>query len=439
MQHAWFDLVASALAVFDRSVASLQYVIEEAMQNLWDQFLDSGADAIRESCDSLCGDEGYVETEFKRIRAQDDLDSFDSEFLSQDIAGDLQDQDFRLSLAAPNFFQNWVVRDLQFSRHGEEARGDAVFSYEFTRKDDSGKRRRPGRDTLIPSDEFQRLFSGSIDDALVDRDQTLFVTVPFSFDRVVAQKRSCRLLRIGDPFVDAFEAFTRWDDRGVCYAFWRFIDDYRADEDPEVFFRFDYIVSPDPQPFVDLCSRYVGVSHNALMRRSWAIMRRRFARIWVDADLELVTDDKRLELLNPTFNKGRTLGRQDFNLNRDRWSSATTIYDMSLWRDRCFAARERSERLLREQSKLPAWSEQCVTEAKRLASLVRQQYRSRLSMAVGNSKLSLESELGFEQAFLEAQIESFRNPEVRVDSVGAVFLSNQMPFSGISNDVEDED
>jgi ATP-dependent helicase HepA len=439
VQHAWFDLLESSLAVFDRSIASLQYVIEEAMQNLWDQFLDSGADAIRESCDVLSGEEGTVDTEFRRIRAQDALDSFDSEVFSREIAEDLQDQDFKLSRKAADIFQNWVVRDLQFSCKGEESRGDEVFSYEFTRKDDSGKRRHSGRDTLIPSDEFQRSFASSIDDALIARDQTRFATVPFSFDRVVAQKRSCRLLRIGDPFVDAFEAFTRWDDRGVCYAFWRFIDNYQPDEDPEVYFRFDYIVSPDPRPFSELCSRYTGVSHKALMRRSWAIMKRRFTQIWVDADLERVTDDKRLALLEPAFNNSRIPGRQDFNLNRDRWNSASSLYDMSLWRDRCFAARDRSERLLREQSKLPAWSEQCVAEAQRQASQIEQQYRSRLAMAVGESKSSLESELAFEGDFLGAQIEAFRNPEVRVDSVGAVFLSNQMPFNRIESDTEDED
>jgi ATP-dependent helicase HepA len=291
----------------------------------------------------------------------------------------------------------------------------------------------------LPTDEFQRSFSDSIDDDPEARDRTLFTTVPFSFDRVMGQKRSCRLLRVGDPFVDAFEAFTRWDDRGVCYAFWRFIPNYQSDDDPEVYFRFDYVVSPDPQPFVDLCNRYIGVSHNALMRRSWAIMRRRFAPIWVDADLERVTDDQRLGLLTPAFKKDRTPGIQDFNLNRDRWSSASTLYDMSLWRDRCFAARERSEQLLREQSQLPEWSEQCVVGATRLASQVQQQYRSRLAMADEDSKVSLESELAFERAFLDAQIESFRNPELRVDSVGAVFLSSQMPFVELGNDIEDED
>jgi len=79
-----------------------------------------------------------------------------------------------------------------------------------------------------------------------------------------------------------------------------------------------------------------------------------------------------------------------------------------------------------------------VTEARRLASQVQQQYRSRLAMANGEIKSSLESDLAFEQAFLDAQIESFLNPELRADSVGAVFVSNRMPFIE-QQDEEDED
>ena len=446
VQTTWFDLLADALSVFDRSIASLQYVIEDAMQKLWDEFLDSGTDAIRESCNLLEGNEGAVATESKRIRAQDEIDSFDSDLLTQENADELQEKDFRLSRSFHGIFRNWAVEKLGFSIWGEETRNDDVFFFKFRRKDDSGRRRdffgkplKAGRDTLLPVDEFHRLFCHSIDEDSDVGQLTQPRTVPFSFDRVVAQKRSCRLLRVGDPFVDEFEAFTRWDDRGICYAFWRFIPDYQSEGDPELYYCFDYVVSPDPQPFVDLCERNVGASHNALMRRSRAIMRPQFATVWVDADLELVTDNRRRALLKPSFTMDQTPHVQDFNLNRDRWNSASTVHDMSLWRDRCFAARERSERLLREKSKLPEWSEECVVEAKRLASQVQQQYRSRLAMADGNSKAALESELAFEQEFLDAQVESFRSPELRVDSVGAVFLSNQMPFVEPDTTFEDED
>ena len=237
--------------------------------------------------------------------------------------------------------------------------------------------------------------------------------------------------------MDAFESFTRWDDRGVCYAFWRFMADYECDDHPELFFRFDYVVSPDPYPFDELCKNNVGASQKAMLRRSMAIMIPRFVSIWLDADNELVKDEKRLGLLMPEYNKNRAIGRKDINLNRDRWRSVSKFYDLSLWRDRCFAARERSEKILREQANLQEWSEKCVQQSEKSAILVQQQYHTRLALAVGDSRTSLENEKVFEKAFTDAQIMSFRNPEVRVDSVGAIFISNQMPF--IDNEKNSED
>ena len=251
--------------------------------------------------------------------------------------------------------------------------------------------------------------------------------------------RSCRLLRVGDPFVDAFERFIRWDDRGVSYAFWRYAPAFQSDDDPEVFFRFDFVVSPAIGPLATLCSQHAGASLNAVLRRSRAIMQPRFTTMWLDADLNRVmSSDARMKWLKPVFNKHRTTIGEDFNLNRSRWDAAAKLYDMSLWRDRCMAARERSEKLLREQSGLPKWSEECVQKATYQASQVQQQFRSRLAMANGETRSALEVELQFEFGLLEAQAEAFLNPDLRADSVGAVFVSNRMPFVE-HHEREDED
>ena len=58
-------------------------------------------------------------------------------------------------------------------------------------------------------------------------------------------------------------------------------------------------------------------------------------------------------------------------------------------------------------------------------------------MTCGTAKSSLELDLQFEIEMLEAQIESFKNPDVRVDSVGAIFVSSLMPF--VESDEGEED
>jgi len=329
VQQNWFHLLDDALGVFQRSIASLQYVIDKEMQKVWAEFLDSGADAFVEAIGRLGGNEGVVASEFKQIRAQDQIDSFDTDLITQKIADDLESNDRKLSPVFREAFKNWAIRNLRFRKTGEEGRTDEVFTYEFTRKVDVGVKKPFGRDTLMPADEFQRQFRDSIDSLKVEK-PTVFISVPFSFDRVVAQQRSCRLLRVGDPFVDAFEAFTRWDDRGISYAFWRYIPNYRGDEDPNVFFRFDYVVSPAIAPLQKLCDQHAGVSRNAILRRTRAIMQPRFTTIWLDSDLDrVIPNDDRFSLLTPTFNKHATGRRRDFNLNSDRWSAAAQLYDMS--------------------------------------------------------------------------------------------------------------
>jgi len=428
VQKQWYDLVERSLGVFHSSIASLQYVIEDTMQEILVSFLDQGSDAFAQATKRLGGDEGLVATEFKRIRAQDSLDSFDSDVVTQEFVDELERNDHQLGRTSAAIFGNWAVRNLRFRSTGEEKPIDDVFTYEFTRKVDYGARRPLGKDTLIPVDEFERYFAESIDNVPLEP-PARFTTVPLTFDRVTSQRRACRLLRVGDPFADAFEAFTRWDDRGISYAFWRYAPSFKSGDDPAVFFKFDFVIAPAQEPLSALCSRHIGANLNAVLRRSRAVMQPRFTSMWLDADLSRVmSSDYRRRWIDPLFNKSPTVIGEDFNLNRRRWSAVAELYDMSLWRDRCIAARERAEELLREESGLPAWSEDCVSKATLSANRIQQQFQSRLALAVGELKVSLEAERQFESELLDAQKEAFRKPELRVDSVGAVFVSNQMPF-----------
>ena len=439
VQQLWFELIDKGLGVFNRSITSLQYIIEDLLQQVWNEVLDSGAEAFEEATQRMLGDGGTVAVELKRIRAQDNLDSFDSDQLTEQIVDKLESNDQELAQISSRIFKNWVEESIRFRKDGEESNKDKVFNYKFCRRIDSGFRPY-GQSTLMPQDEFENRFKHSIE-ILNCKSPTRFNSVPFTFDRVVSQKRETRLLRVGDPFVDAFEDYTRWDDRGVCYAFWRYCKTYKPIEDPDVFFRFDYVLSPNLTPMIDLCKKVVGSNVNSLLRRTYAIMKPHFETIWLDSNLEQVLpNDERFDpFLKTTFGKSARAWGRDFNLNSNRWKVAAKLYDMSVWRDVCYAARRKSEAILREHSKLPELTDSCVSKAKELAQGVEQQFRSRLSMACGEVLKSLQDELEFERAFLKAQIESFTQPELRPDSIGAVFLSRKMPFNEQSENRGDED
>jgi ATP-dependent helicase HepA len=439
VQKNWFRLLDEGLGVFNRSIASLQYVIDDTLRQLWNEFFDAGADAFDEITTRLSGDEGEVATELKRIRAQDEIDSYDSDQITQQMADELEGHDRRLAGVSRQIFSQWAVHRLGFRQSGEEARRDEVFQYQFCRRVDSGNRPR-GNDTLMPQIEFETRFNRSIDNIPCEL-PTRYTTVPLTFDRVAAQDRSARLLRVGDPFVDALDHYTRWDDRGVCFAFWRYCPSYQSVDDPDLFLRFDYVVSPNPTPLRELGNKTSGVNFNSLLRRCHTIMAPRFTTIWLDSNLDRVTptDQRFGPFLKTAFGKSSHPWGKDYNLNYDRWKAASQLYEMSLWKDLCFAGRRKSETTLREHSRLPELSASCVKKAREVAQRVEQQYVSRISLSTGEILKSLQKELEFERAFLAAQIQAFSSPELRTDSVGAVFLSRQMPFVELREERGDDD
>jgi len=428
VQQQWCRLLEESLGVFDHSIATLQYVIDEEMQTIWAEFLDAGSEAFEEAASRLGGDEGSVERELRRIRAQDEIDSFEDDALTTEAFEELLGADMKLACRSSKVFDAWLVSRLHFQKHGEEGRSDDVFSYRFTRRDDFG--RGPGRnvnDTLLPVSEFLWQFSESMDD-VASRPPIVGQTVPLTFDRVTSQRRATRLVRFGDPFVDSLERLTRWDERGICFAFWRWLREYDAADEADVFFRFDFIVEPDRTPFVELCNQYPGANIGSLVRRTDAIMTPMFTTIWLDSNLDRVIDASLLTLLKAPFRKHDSQNGTDFNLNPDRWKQAAACIDLSLWADLCFSAREKAEFVLREQSRLPEWMGQCEQVARHRASHLFQQYLSRISMANESQSVSLQDDLKFERAFINAQSLAFRQPVLKVDSLGAIFMSPIMPF-----------
>jgi hypothetical protein len=57
---AWAELLAEGLGVFDRSIASLQYLIDDLMREVRASLLVQGAEAIQSLTERLSGPNGFV-------------------------------------------------------------------------------------------------------------------------------------------------------------------------------------------------------------------------------------------------------------------------------------------------------------------------------------------------------------------------------------------
>ena len=380
IQSEWFRCLNEALQVFNRSIASLQYVIDSEFQTVWSEFPDSGADAFSDATTRLGGEDGIVETEFRRIRAQDELDTFERDPIAErEFVENLE----RFDLKASGFRQGldqWLGDCLQFRSSGEEGRNDKVLRYQFCRRDEF-RPRRGERDTLLPYEEFLNRFNRCLDDT-EDLHRPVFAeTKLVTFDRRTAQLRNTRLARIGDPLIDSTEEHLRWDDRGICFAMWRYRPAIRLDVPAQTAFRFDMFAEADFSAFSQLLSDWPEATEAALRRRADMAFPPIIGQLWLDSDLQRLTDDNHAQVIGEPYRtsplKGQPESGQDYNLNEQRWKVANEFCDLTVWRGLCYSARERAEELLRSESKMPDAIRECTAKVAAESALRIEQFESR--------------------------------------------------------------
>ena len=126
----------------------------------------------------------------------------------------------------------------------------------------------------------------------------------------------------------------------------------------------------------------------------------------------------------------------DFNLNSRRWQAVAEYMDISFWYDLCNEVVDKAESLLRDRE-LPTHIATAKTKAISSTGLRVQQLESRRSVASPYLLPSIEGELAFEERFKDALIKSITQPTLRVDAIGAIFVSPHNPF--MTTELEEDD
>jgi ATP-dependent helicase HepA len=428
-EAAWIEYVSAALRIFDRSVASLQYLIDATMRSLSKELLTEGARAFADLTERSIGDHGEVERERKAIERQEDLDALVAPSAEQ------YDALFDIESAWRSIAEDcsaWLEGMLQFDRVPiERGAGDmsALFRYSYAYG---------ARHTLMPLQTFHDACSEAL---AIDPIETMRVqTFPFSYRRQTTLNRKgrairARPLRYGEAFVDGINAITARDDRGRQMAMWRYVaSGFEPSGKADVFFRFDFIVECDlSEAEARLAAR------NALSSVSSAAMRRRgdmaFAplleTIWLDGELREIGDAKIQALLDAPYSDGaRAQGGRDFNLNGQRWRALRDLGlpELGYWRDLCGRARTQAQTLLMQRGALV---EACSLAAKRTQEadagrLALLRARAERANAAENDVVVSQDERSLSLAL----IRGVQRPRVRVESASAVFLGADM---GIAN------
>lgn len=432
MESAWISYLNEALRVFDRSIASLQYLIEEMVRELGPAIFTDGVEALLDLTESGSGEDGQINREMRNIDQQDALDALGVP--SDDMLDALYDVDEEWQSIEQDAAA-WIEETLQFPRlrgrdESDGIEGAAPFRYCYSTS---------GRHTLIPLETFYSNCKSSVDQSSAAMLSRTIKTVPMTYRRRTALSRAgrsdeVRLLRYGDPFISGMWSITQADDRGRSTAMWRHLPGYKANGVADLFFRFDYIITADVEAANAVlieAGRAGSASCSALRRRGDMSLPPSQQTIWLDRELELVTDPTLLGYLNLAYRPfAADQGGRDFNLNSNRWRNLARldIPEQSNWSGLCAVARQKSEAYLRALPIFVLSLEEAVERAAEIDFGRLGQLRARAERT--NSSID-QAEWEIESLLSEQLRAGMNDPHVQLDAIRACFITGDLAATAV--------
>ena len=411
-QEAWLDCLNDAYGVFSRSIAALQYVVEDEMRSLSSALFTDGAVAFRESIRRLSGDQGVLQKELMAIRAQDELDSIG--VVASDEAEDLtanieafEEDSGRLQ----RLVDSWLCERLHFNRFGETSHSDNVVRYQFQ----SGQH----RPTLMSVSDFQLWFSSALDREIQHSNVNQLQTWSLTFSRETARSRKVGLGRIGNPILDCLHRYLQWDDRGTCFALWR-VSPLVKPSEIRLFLRFDFVIEIGLKEVSALAKAHPELSEAALRRRGDMAFPPISRSLWLSEDLEEPDELIRAELDRP-YERSAT----DTNISHDRWPAVQSRFDLANWPHLCRAVRAAAVDTVVRQADLAQLTCKLAARLELDTNVVKEQYQSRiqaLSRSPREAGLA-QKEWSMEIKMREALLAGIHEHGIRLDAAGAVFLA----------------
>ncbi len=436
----WAECLNLGFNVFESSIASLQYLVDTEMRTLRQELLTQGVAALPAARERLGGEGGAVAQELRRIQILDELDSIE--------VSDEHDRGFadRVKLAELRGKDDWkaatqtfLVDQLRFGDWGATGPTDTVRRYWFQRP-------KQGHQTLMPVSRLERKFTGVIDRLAPDWMRPSIY--PITFDRQTAQRRRVlvdvfpargpkqvvplpiALGWIGDAFIDALADYARWDDRGLCFALWKYRPKSNASPNGDLAFRFDFLVEADLAPVQALFAKKPGMTLASVRRHTDQLFPPLIRTIWLGKDLKPITDAKVLAYYDEPYDRGPGSGYgRDTNINNERWQQLAKLYPPAAWTTLCAKARAAAETQLREHLQLKELTRSLADQGARLADIRLAQQESRVAHLSAALRKEENARLKIERSLSDAVEAGIRKPAVRLDSIGAVFVSSKDPFA----------
>lgn len=372
-----------ALGVFDQSVASLQYLLDEVRQEGLLAFLE-GDYALKTLRDQLTA---RIQAEQERVEMSEMLDTIDEE-RDNDLTSLMDDLYDSEAVDFGKAFSRWVVNTLNFRPHYA---GDLI-QLNF---DD--------RRTLVNWERINQDFK-----PLLGRQGT--------FRRKIAQQGEAHLLRLGDPFVNAISDYLAKDDRGRSYAFWRVCPQWT--DQPLIAFALHFMVMPDPEPVRQVAAKY-HLNPEAVTRQLAGLLGPRTFTIYLDQQAAPLTADAQKLVAQPYSEK------LDYNLSNLRVHALEALLPQRAWEETCDRVHAEAIAKLQQDAELQEYLKKTTQAAKDKLSAAMQQLQVRHQ--AGRPDVT-QQHLKREQALHTALLKGISSPKYHLDAVGVRVLSSKDPF-----------
>lgn len=439
-QKGWFEFMDHGLGVFNRSIASLQYLVEEEFQRIGELLFAEGLEGLAALTERLADAEGGVSKELKLLDEQDGLDELAP--LAEQETGSIEEVDGDWKRIRDAFLL-WAIDTLMFEKiplsiSQTQAGIDPPFRFQYQKPGDSGA------STLIPLSGFLFDFIGALDYDAPGSNSSRPRSYPYCSHRRAAVNGRVHLLRYGDNFVEAVRSFSELDDRGRSFAMWRQLrgTGTMREEEVRMYFRFEFLVETCLDEAHSILagssSCNTDAARSAAARRADSLFPPVVYRVWVDEEGEEPHPEFVRPYLTPPYAKDGVVGRYiDTNLNSSRIHMlARAMPDaFASWADRCAHMRRRAHEVLLNREELAARKSAAIARAKTEDGVRYAQLLTRMQTLRGKELKEEGLQLQFERDLNQALYEGIAQPTIKVDVVGVVLLSLRS-FSSVEKDVQ---
>ena len=326
---AWVEVLDRSVGIFNRTMASLQYVLEEQFLHAWRKSIVYGTKAFDELMQILGffqqpNSEGLIGLEFKKVRAQEELMAMDADVQrAVSFAEAISQSDEQAEIDTAHML-DWIIEALQFKKKNETA-------HQFRLGYQNGSEKSESRTLLDIANFIKHCFLG------IDSQNPPWTHVMSPSRRFLnSDQGNVYPFRYGQPFIDAIFNLLKQDARGATCAILRIFKNFKLPH-PQIFFKSTWVITHTKSNMVIADELFQPCVES----------------IWVDLQGNVVDKENQLsKLLDVPYKDTRTANiYSETNIRSEVWPILQKQIDLSLWKNWVNDSVKCSKEVLQEKFK----------------------------------------------------------------------------------------